>query len=73
MKIAVQDGKICNKTTMGDRLYIEHWCGMVWIVDETDSFRLDFIKKIESRYRSTTPDMRSVLQRKTNLGLVCSS
>ena len=27
------------------------------IVDETDCLRLDFIKKMERRFRSTTPDM----------------
>ena len=37
VKIAVKNGKICNKTTMGERLYK---ISEVWIVDETDSFRL---------------------------------
>ena len=63
MKIAVENGKICNKTTR---------ISEVWIVDETDSFRLDSVKKMERRFRSTTADMRAVLQRRTNLGFVYS-
>ena len=44
MKIAVENGKICNKTTIGKRLLR---IGEIWIVDETDSFRLDSVKKME--------------------------
>ena len=69
VKIAVENGKICNKTTMGERLKI---ISEVWIVDETDSLRLDSVKKIERRFRSTTPDMRAVLQRRADLGFVYS-
>ena len=69
MKIAVENGKICYKTAMGERMLR---IGEVWIVDETDSFRLDSVKKMEKRFRSTTPDMRAVLQRRTNLGFVYS-
>ena len=68
MKIAVENGKICNKTTMGERL--KRISG-VWIVDEMDSFRLDSVKKIEI-FRSTTPDIRAVLQRRTDLEFVYS-
>ena len=34
VKIAVENGKICNKTMMGERL---KRISEVWIVDETDS------------------------------------
>ena len=34
---SVENGKICNQTTMGERL---ERIGEVWIVDETDCFRL---------------------------------
>ena len=44
MKISVENGKICNQNTMGERL---GRIGEVWIVDETGCFRLDFIKKME--------------------------
>ena len=54
VKIAVENGKIWNKTTMGERLQRS---SEFWIVDETDSFRLDSVKKMERRFRSTTPDM----------------
>ena len=69
VKVAVENGRICNKTTMGERLWR---IGEVLIVDETDSFILDFVKKIERRFRSTTPDVRAVLQRRTDLGFVLS-
>ena len=69
MKIALESGKICNKTTMGERM---QRIGEIWIIDEMDSFRLDSVKKMESRFRSTTPDMRTVLQRRTNLEFVYS-
>ena len=48
MKIAVENGKICNKTTMGERLLR---VSEVWIVDEMDSCRLDSVKEIERRFR----------------------
>ena len=35
--------------------------GEVRIVDETNGFGLDFAKKTESRFLSTTPDMGGVL------------
>ena len=68
LKIAVEKGKICNKTTMGERL---QRISEVWIVDETDSFRLDSVNKME-RFRSTTLDMRVVLERRMNLEFVYS-
>ena len=67
VKIAVENGKICNKTTMGETV---EKINEVWIVDETDSFRLDSAKKTERRFRCTMPDMRAVLQRTTGLGFV---
>ena len=44
VKIAVENGKICNKTMMGERL---ERIGEVWILDETDSFILDFVERME--------------------------
>ena len=64
MKLSVEIGKICNQTTMGERL---ERVGEVWIVDETDCFRFDSIKKMERRFRSTTLDMEAVLKRRSNL------
>ena len=69
VKIAVEHGKICSKTTMEEKLLR---ISEVWIVDETDNFRLDSGEKMERKFRSTTPDMRAVLQRRTNLGFVYS-
>ena len=69
VKIAVEKGKICNNRTMGERL---KRISEVWIVDETDSFILDSVKKIERGFRSTTPGMRAVLQRRMDLGFVYS-
>ena len=40
MKISVENGKIYNQTTMGERL---ERIGEVLIVDEIDCIRLDFI------------------------------
>ena len=57
-KITVENAKVCNRTTMGEKLYR---IGEVWIVDETDGFRLNFVQKMERRFRSTTPDMGAVL------------
>ena len=45
MKISVENGKVCNQTTMGERLGRN---GEVWIVDETDCFRLDLDMEIRS-------------------------
>ena len=58
VKIAVENGKICNKTMMGERL---HRISEVWIVEEADSFRLDSIKKMERRFRSSCLDRRAIL------------
>ena len=69
MKILVENGKICNQMMMGERL---KRIGEVWIVDEMDCLRLDFIEKIERRFRSTTPCMGVVLQRRMKLGFVYS-
>ena len=44
----------------------------VWIVDETDCFRLDFIKKMDRGFRSAVPDMGAVLKRRSNLRFVYS-
>ena len=52
MKVSVKDGKISNETTMGKRL--ERF-GEVRIIDETNGFGLDFVKKTESRCGSSTP------------------
>ena len=67
MKLSVEIGKICNQKTMGERL---ERIDEVWIVDETDFFRLDFIEKMERRFRSNTPDMGTVLKRRSNLRFV---
>ena len=42
MKISLENGKICDQTMMGERL---ERIGEVWIVDEMDCFRLNFIYK----------------------------
>ena len=42
------------------------------IVDEMNGFRLDFVKKTESKFWSTTLDVGAVLLRWTDLGLVHS-
>ena len=44
MKTLVENGKICSQTMTGERL---ERIGAVWIVDETDCFRLNFIEKVE--------------------------
>ena len=61
MKIFVENRKISNQMTMGERLVR---IGEVWIVDEMDCFRLDFIKKMARRIRSTTPRYGSSTQEK---------
>ena len=69
MKISVENGKIYNQTMIGERL---ERIGEVSIVDETDFFRLDFIERMERRFRSTTPDMGAVLKRRSNMTFVYS-
>ena len=44
--------------------------GEARIIDETNGFGLDFVEETESRFRSTTPDVGAVFQRRTDLGLV---
>ena len=46
--------------------------GEVRLVDETNSFGLDFVKKTENGYKSTSPDVGAVLERRTYLGLAYS-
>ena len=43
MKKSIENGEICNQTTMRERL--ERF-GEVWIIDETGGFGLDFVKKM---------------------------
>ena len=43
MEISINNGKICNQTTMRERL--ERF-GEVWIIDESDGFGLDIVKKM---------------------------
>ena len=69
MKLSVKNGKICNQTTMRERL---ERIGEVWFVNEKDCFRLDFVEKMERRFRSTTPDMGAVLKRRLNLRFLYS-
>ena len=69
MKISVENGKISNQTTMGERLVR---LGEGWILDETDCFGMDFIEKMERRFRSTAPDMGAVLKRRLYLRFVYS-
>ena len=69
MKILIENGKINNQTTIGESL---ERIGEVWIVDETDCFRLDFIEKMERRFRSNTPAIGAVLKRRSNLRFVSS-
>ena len=47
VKVFVRDGTISNQSTMGKRL---EQFGEVRIVDETNGFGLDFVKKTESRF-----------------------
>ena len=69
MKLSVENGKICSQTMMGKRL---ERIGEVWIVNEMDCFRLDFIEKIERRFGITTPDLGAVLKRRSNLRFIDS-
>ena len=43
MKISIENGQICNQTTMRERL--ERF-GEAWIIYETNGFGLDFVKKM---------------------------
>jgi len=54
---------------MGERL---ERIGDVWIVDEMDCFSLELIEKMESRFRSTTPDKGTVPKRMSYLRFVYS-
>ena len=67
MKMFVENRKICYQTAMGEGLERN---GGVWIFDEMDCFRLDFIEKMERRFRITTPDMVAVLKGRSNLETV---
>ena len=58
-----------NRRRMGEKL---KRTGEVWIVDETDWFRLDFVMKMERRFRSTAPDMGAVLKGKSSLRFLYS-
>ena len=49
MKVSEKDGKIPNQPTTGKRL--ERF-GEVRIIDETNGFGLDFVKKTESGFWS---------------------
>ena len=66
---SIENGQICNQMMMRERL--ERF-GEVWIIDEADGFRLDFVKKIQGGFSRTTPNMGAVLQKRTNLRLVYS-
>ena len=61
MKISVENGKICNQTTTGERM---ERIGEVWIVDERDCLRVDFIEKMEGRFREHHPRYGSSTQEK---------
>ena len=62
---SITDGKICKLTPIRKRF--ERF-GEVEIVDETKSFRLDFVKKnTESGFRHITLEMGAVLRRKMEL------
>ena len=67
MKTSVENGKICNQTTMGER---QERLDEVWVVDESDCSGLDFIEEMERRFRSTVPNMGAVLKRRSNLRFV---
>ena len=43
MKISIENGQICNQTTMRERL--ERF-GEAWIIYEMNGFGLDFVKKM---------------------------
>ena len=69
MKISVENRKTCNQATIGER---PERYGEAWIAGETDCLLLDFIEKMERRFRSTAPDMGAVLKRRSNLRFVYS-
>ena len=46
--------------------------GEVEIFDETNGFGLDFVKKTEHGFKSTSTDMGAVLYRRTELAFVQS-
>ena len=58
VKVSIKDGKISNQTTMGKRL---ERIGEVRIVNETNYFEPDFVKKTEIGFWSATPEMGAVL------------
>ena len=51
MKLSIENGKISYQTTMEERL---ERIGEVGLLMRKIAFRLDFIEKIERRFRSTT-------------------
>ena len=67
IKISIENGKICNQTTMIERL---ERLGEVWIIDEKDGFGLEFVKNVQRRYSSITLNLGAVLRRRMNLRLV---
>ena len=69
MIVSVENGKVCNPTTMRKRL---DGFAEVLNVDKMDGFAIDFIEKIKRGFRSTTPEMGAVLKRRTNLRFVDS-
>ena len=58
MKVSVKDRKILTETTMRKRY--ERF-GEVGISDGTNGFGLDFVEKIENRFRSNIPDTVALL------------
>ena len=54
MKISTENGKISNQATMRERLEI---FGEVWIIDETDGFGVDFVKKMYRNVRELTKNI----------------
>ena len=57
VKIEVENGKIRSQTTIGWRmLRIDE----VWIVDDTDSFRLEFVEKMERREKKMQADTKYI-------------
>ena len=42
----------------------------IGIVDDMNGFELDIVKKTESIFGSTTPDVGAVIYKRTNWGLV---
>ena len=50
---------------------LERFCD-VRIVDETNGFGPNLVKKTENGFRSSTPGMGALLKRRTDLGLAYS-